>query len=489
MKPTHPNPSETTPEKHAVIVGGGITGSAAAYYLDRKARASGRPLKITLLEKAPALGGKIVTEQAGDFLIDGGPDCFVTHKPWAVSLCRELSLDDQLMSTNEAEKKTFVLNNGQLTPLPEGVMLIVPTRFLPFATSPLFSIPGKIRMGMEILIPPRKEDGDETLADFMRRRLGQEALDKLAQPLLSGIYSSDPEHLSLKSSFPRFLELEQEYGSITRGMLAAKRRRAGRKSSGSSSTLSMFVTLKDGLEVLIHKLAERLEHQSIRTGKTVSRITRAPGNRGPYHIELDDQPALEADAVLLTTPAFVSGKLMKDMAPNLAEKLERIRFASTVVATLGFESDQELPDLEGFGFLVPKTEERRINACTWSSQKFDCRAPAGKHLIRCFLGGPGKEHLLDLNDQEVIETVREELAQIVGLQAPPDLTRIYRWIDTHPQYDLGHVDRVKDIRRQAQTHPGLALAGSSYDGIGIPDCVRQAEEAVNVIWEDLTQEK
>ncbi len=469
------HPSQKIP--HIVIIGGGITGLASAYYVQEKAKSSGTPLRYTLLEQSTHLGGKILSEKVGDFVIDGGPDCFISRKPWGVSLCRDLGLGDDLIGTNDQRRKIYVVDDGRLQPMPEGLMLVVPTKFLPFVTSPLISLPGKLRMGLEPFLPPRYEDGDETLASFIRRRLGEEALQKLAEPLLSGIYVSDPERLSLKSSFPRLLDIERKYGSLTRGMIAARRKAAARREEHSGSSLSMFVTLREGMEQLVHALEGHLDSSSVRTGLRVSSVTSMEENGPPYLVEIEGGQTLRADAVILSTPARVSSHLLENLDPQLSQQLDEIRFTSTAVVTLGYLPQHGMPALDGFGFLVPETENRHINACTWTSTKFDHRSPDGHKLIRCFLGGPGKEELVEWDDPTMINMVRRELAEIMGLQAQPEMTRIYRWHKAHPQYDLGHMDRVEAIRHRASTHPGLALAGSSYDGVGVPDCVRQAKEA------------
>jgi oxygen-dependent protoporphyrinogen oxidase len=469
-------PQAASHSVHVVVVGGGITGLAAAYFLQKKAQAAGIPLKYTLLERAPTLGGKIITQNSDGFRVEGGPDCFLTRKPWALSLCRELGLEEDLLGTNEGRRGVFVLSGGRLHSLPEGVMLIVPTRFLPFATSRLISLPGKLRMGLDLFIPRRQEDGDETLASFVRRRLGQEALEKIAEPLLSGIHVSDPERLSLKSSFPRLMDVESKYGSLIRGMLAA-RRMIEHSSNGSRPKLPMFMTLRGGMQQLVDTLADNLDNGAIRTGTQVVSLQSLNAGGPPYEIQTQNGETLQADAVILTTPSDVSSGLLENLDPALAKDLAGIRYVSTAVVSLGFRPQAGLVPLNGFGFIIPKTERRRITACTWTSTKFDHRAPKDHQLLRCFVGGPGREEIVDLDDEELLRVVREEMEDILGLRAEPDLVRIFRWRKVNPQYDLGHLDRVEQMRTRAKAHSGLFLAGSSYDGVGVPDCVRQAEDA------------
>jgi oxygen-dependent protoporphyrinogen oxidase len=469
---------------HIVVAGGGITGLAAAYYIQEKSRKDGRPVQYTLLERGQHLGGKIVSERDSGYLVEGGPDCFLTRKPWALALCRELGLQNDLLGTNEERRKVFVLSGGRLHPLPEGVMLIVPTRFLPFAASRLISIPGKLRMGLDLFIPPRKDNGDETLASFVRRRLGQEALDKIAEPLLSGIHVSDPERLSLKSSFPRLMDVERKYGSLIKGMLAA-RRMVENGANGSRPKLPMFMTLRDGMGQLVTALTGRLDASSLRTGSGVTSLTSLNGGGPPYEVHTQDGETLRADGVILTTAASVSSRLVQELDPELAAGLARMRYVSTAVVSLGYRADPGAPSLNGFGVIIPKTEKRRITACTWSSTKFDHRAPENHKLVRCFLGGPGREEIVALDDEALAQLVREEVADIIGLRAEPELVRIYRWHKVNPQYDLDHLDRVEEMRAQAKAHRRLCLAGSSYDGVGVPDCVRQAEDAADAVLAEL----
>jgi oxygen-dependent protoporphyrinogen oxidase len=473
---------------HVAIVGGGITGLAAAHRLKEEAARMGIALRITLLEAASRLGGKIVTHHADGFTLEGGPDCFLTRKPWALNLCREIGLQDELIGTNEGRRRVFVLNRGRLYPLPEGVMLVVPTRLMPFALSPLISIPGKLRMGMDLFIPrrPSANGDDETLASFVRRRLGQEALDKIAEPLLSGIHVSDPEQLSLKSSFPRLLETERKYGSLIRGMLAAKKM-AARRSNGygnGGSRLPMFMSLRGGMQQLVDGLVGQLEGVSLWTDSRVVGLERLESSRPRYLVRTADGPSHPADAVLLATPSDVSARLVAPFDPQLSQDLSAIRYVTTAVVSFGYRPGPAGPSLDGFGFIIPRTEKRRITACTWTSTKFDHRVPEGHRLLRCFVGGPGREALAEQNDDELISMVRRELEAIMELHAEPDLVGVDRWPKANPQYDLNHLDRVAGLRSQADALGGLHLAGCSYDGVGVPDCIRQGQEAADTILSD-----
>lgn len=486
---------------HVIIIGGGITGLATAYYLQQQA-AAGVPLRYTLIESAPRLGGKIVTHRRDGFVIEGGPDSFVTQKPWALELCRELGLEDRLIGTNPVPRPVYVLQRGRLVPLPEGVMLVVPTKIRPFLTSPLLSWPGKLRMGLDLFIPPRREDGDESLASFIRRRLGQEALDKIAEPLMAGIHVADAERLSLLATFPRFAELERRHGSLIRGVLATRKaaaanrrlsaltrpwgktaaddqRQAAERPSGSNG--SVFVTLQDGVDELVEALVRRLDRASLLTGCRVIGV-RPQAEEARWAVHLGDGTTLTADAVVLAVPAYVAADLIESFNPTLATGLRKIRYVSTATVSLGYRRADVPHPLDSAGFLIPRSEGRRITACTWSSIKFAHRAPADHVLLRAFVGGARDEHLADLDDAAMLAMVRSELRDILGITAVPVLSEIFRWPKGNPQYDVGHLERV--ARLEALCNPGLFLAGSAYHGVGLPDCVRSGRRVAKRIVRD-----
>jgi oxygen-dependent protoporphyrinogen oxidase len=472
-----------------VIVGGGIAGLSTAYYLQKQAAEAGVPIDCTLIESEPRFGGKIATMRRDGFVIEGGPDSFLTQKPWALQLARELGLSDRLLGTNDDRRNVYVLSNGRLVELPDGVMLVVPTKIMPFVTSPLISWPGKLRMGLDLVIPPRRLNGDESLADFIRRRLGQEALDKIAEPLMAGIHVADPERLSLRATFPRFIDIEQEHGSLIRGMLRRKmergegkrekgkkgKREKGKTGDARRKTQSMFMSLRGGLTELVDALVNHLDHRAtLLAGRRVERIVSQQDAGSAYEVTLDDGVRLQADAVVLATPAYISADLVEASNPELAAGLRQIRYVSTATVSLGFrESDLGQP-LGGFGFVIPSTENRKIAACTWTSTKFDYRAPGDHVLIRSFVGGAHDEHLAEIDDDSMVQMVREELADIMGVTAEPALVEIFRWRKGNPQYDVGHLERVAAL--EAMCDPGLFLAGSAYRGVGIPDCVRSGKQ-------------
>lgn len=481
---------------HVAIVGGGITGLAAAYYLQEEATTSGLPITYTLLERSNRWGGKIHTEEVpGDgkqpFVVEGGPDSFITQKPWAFRLSRELGMEERLLPTNDEKRKVYVLNNGRPTPLPDGVLLIVPTKFLPFALSPLISLPGKLRMGMDLFIPPKTDGEDETLAEFITRRLGSEALDKIAEPLMSGIYNAEADRQSLLSTFPRFRAIEEKHGSLIRGMLAARKARAQAANSQPSPNgqqpaakpPSIFVSYVNGMQELVAELEGRLKGD-LRLNTGVERIEES--DRG-YMLSLEAGGELAADAVILAVPAYAAATLVEGFAADAAGALREIRYVSTGTISLAYrEADIEKP-LDGHGLVVPQSETRDINAVTWSSTKFDRRAPEGHILLRVFFGGSRSPHMMALDDEEVVARVLAELRKMLEIDAEPLFHRIYRWHRANPQYDVGHLERVATI--EAALPSQVYVTGSPYRGIGIPDCVHQAQETVAELVEKVAGKK
>jgi oxygen-dependent protoporphyrinogen oxidase len=488
------------------IVGGGIAGLSTAWYLQKA------NIPYVLLEGGERWGGKLLSEQVvlpgGErFVVEGGPDSFITQKPWGAALARELGLGERLIGTNPRQHKTYVLDGGRPKPLPDGVMMIVPTEFKPFIFSSLISPWGKLRMGMELFIPPRKDQGDETLAQFVNRRLGSECLDKIAEPLMSGIYNADADEQSLLATFPRFRELESKYGSVTKGMLAGKQARknaaAGGQAAGgrpagqptpgvtpSAATtggattgagaagmkpLSAFVSLPGGIEEMATTLAARLTGE-MRLHTTVEAVE--PQGKA-YILHLAGGERLAACAVVLATPAFASAELVKPFAPTAAGMLQNIRYVSTGTISLAYRSAEAPNPLNGYGLVVPASAKRPINAVTISSVKFEQRAPEGYLLLRAFFGGSRSPQSMELDDDALLSTVLHELDQQLGIRAAPLFHRIYRWRRSNPQYDVGHLQRVAAI--EADLPQGLYVTGSPFRGVGIPDCVKQAQETAERI--------
>jgi protoporphyrinogen/coproporphyrinogen III oxidase len=465
------------------IVGGGIAGLATAYFLQERARGA---LDYTLIESAPTLGGKITSARESGFVVEGGPDSFITQKASALELCRTLGLGDQLIGTNDAARKVYVWSRGRLRPMPDGVMLIVPTKIMPFIRSSLISWPGKLRMGLDAVIPPRREDGDESLAHFVRRRLGSEALDRLAEPMIAGIYVADAENLSLQSTFPRFLDMERKYGGLLRGIAAQKRASngAGHGANGRGprgpAAPSMFMTLREGLQDLTVALAARLDRRALLCNRRAIDLNH---NGDEYELLLNDGSRLRADAIVFATPAYATAELVRGLAPSLADKLQEIRYVSTATVSLGYKRAELAHSLQGFGFVVPRSEKRKIIACTWSSTKFDFRAPEGYVLVRAFVGGAHAENLAEQEEAALAEMARAELEAAMGITARPVLTKVYRWPKANPQYQVGHQERVLEIEKLAGPYPGIYLTGAAYRGVGIPDCIQDAARVAERIVE------
>lgn len=462
---------------HVVIIGGGITGLSTAFYLERAARVAGQPIRCTIVERDNRLGGKIRTERvadgAGDFVIEGGPDSFVAQKPWAAELARDLGIGEKIHGSEPAAPATYVLCNGTPQPLPDGTMLIVPTRFWPFAASPLISPLGKLRMALDLIIPARQSEADESLADFIRRRLGHEALDRLAEPLMSGIHSAECERQSLLATFPRFRDIERRHGSIIRGMIAA--RRNAPQHTGKPST--PFMTLRGGVGALIDALTQQIE-ATILLGRSVAAIEHT-ADAGRYQVRLDDGTNMFSDALIVTTPAYISADLLEHMIPSLAVALRELRYVSTATVTICVREADITRAIGGYGVIIPRGEGRKINACTISSRKFAGRAPTGYALVRAFVGGSRTPEALDLSDEQLITLVRDELRDILGISATPRFTRVYRWERGNPQYDVGHIERIAAIEQLLPD--GIYLAGAAYHGVGIPDCIHQGRKIAEAI--------
>ena len=475
--------SETNSRVDVAIVGGGIAGMACAFHLQEKATSEGKPIEYALLERSDRWGGKLRTETIdgyGDapFIVEAGPDSFITQKPWGLQLARQLGLESEFLPTNDHKRKTFVLHKGRPAAMPDGVLLIVPTKFTPFALTPLISPWGKLRMGMDLFIPARTDESDETLADFIERRLGREALDKIAEPLLSGIYNAEAEKQSMLATFPRFREMEKQHGSLMRGMLASMRARlTAPKPNGAngSKPMSMFMSLAGGMERLIDALRPRLTGDC-RLGTGVQSIR--PNGAG-YRLELSDGGTLDADAIVLAVPTYVAGPLLAEIAPEATAKLGDIRYVSTGTISFAYKRDEIAHPLDGFGVVIPRSEKRLINAITWTSTKFDRRAPDGYALLRVFFGGSRSPEMMQRSDEEIEQIARQELKAIMDIDAQPLFHRIYRWQNATPQYDVGHLERVAAI--EAALPPGVQLTGSPYRGIGIPDCIHQGQQAAEKI--------
>ena len=458
------------------VIGGGVAGLAAAHRAVELARERRIDLELTLLEARDRVGGTIETERVDGFLVESGPDSFLSEKPWALALCRRLGIEDRLVRTDDRYRRTFVWHRRRLHPLPDGFQLLAPTRITPFLTSSLFSWQGKLRMALDLVLPRGVSGGDETLGAFVRRRLGREALERVAQPLVAGIYTADPDELSLGATMPRFLELERRERSVILALWRASRRAPMAGTSGAR--WSLFVTFAGGMSELTDTLASRLPPGAVRLKQRVSTIEREGGR---WRIVLADGESLDADRVVIAAESHAAARLVRYVDPQLAALLGEIEYSSAATVSLGYRRADVPHPLDGFGFVVPHTEGRALLAGTFSSVKYPGRAPEGFVLMRAFVGGAlGGDALRD-DDEEIEARARGELADALGVVAEPVLTRVHRHPASMPQYRLGHLDRVEAIEHTLAGLPGLALAGGAYRGVGIADCVRSGEHAAEAL--------
>jgi oxygen-dependent protoporphyrinogen oxidase len=463
------------------IIGGGIAGLAAAYELE-KARKAGAAVSYTLFESRDRLGGSLSSEIVDGVLLECGPDSFLTEKPAAAELCRELGLAADLIPSNDASRKTHILVRNRLVPLPDGLMFLVPTKLIPTALTRLFSLSTKVRMAMELLHPPRPSGlADESVAGLVERHFGAETVDRLADPLLSGIFGGDAAQLSARSVLPRLVEMESEYGSLTRGMLAAHRKMrvaaarngSAQASAGPRPARAIFTSLRGGMQQLVDALAAELDPISVRLSTPVSGLHKTADG----WIVVADGVQREYDAVSVATPAWAAGVLLGEVDPLLGEALGGIPYSSSITVNLVYDESQLGTLPEGFGFLVPVSESRSMLACTFVHRKFLGRTPPGKAVLRTFLGGARGEAQLAETDEALVATMRRELTEILGEKVlpprvEPERTQVSRWHRAMAQYAVGHGERKQCIAERVAVLPGLRLAGNAYDGIGIPDCIR-----------------
>jgi oxygen-dependent protoporphyrinogen oxidase len=452
------------------IVGGGITGLAAAL------RVLERGGTVDLFEAGPRLGGTIATVRHDGFVIETGPDSFITDKPWALALCERMGIAADLVPTRETDRRTYVAQGDRLRPLPDGFLLLAPTSLWPLVRSPLFSLGGKLRMGLDLVLPRRRDDGDETLAAFVRRRLGREALERVADPLASGIYTGDPEALSLRATMPRFAEMEAQHRSLILGL----RRRASEAKGVAGARYGLFVSHRDGMGALVDALGARIPERSIHLRTAVEGIEPTPSG---WRLRAGGA-AVDADAVVLACPAPVASALLRPHDATSATDLAAIRYASSAIVTVGIRTADVPGDLPGFGFVVPAVDRRDILACTFSSRKWPGRAPTGCDLVRVFVGGVRRPELPSLDDGALVALVRGELRRFLGYRAEPLFARVDRWIESMPQYIVGHDARVRALETRIAALAGLGLAGNAYHGVGIPDCVRTGTAAADAVLAD-----
>ncbi len=465
--------------KKVAIIGGGIAGLAAAYKFQEEIAAKQSSIECTVLEGSDWFGGKIRTDRFDGFVVERGPDSFISQKPWAIDLCKRLGIEDRLVGTKTDNSKTFVYVGKKMQTLPEGLSLLVPTKFLPFATTSLFSWFGKIRMGMDLIIPKKNNQDDESLASFVERRLGTEALKRMAEPMLAGIYASDPKKMSIKSTFPMFFETEQKYRSLILGMLAKKREMmAAPKRGPARPAYSMFMTLKSGLGEIVETILEKSPDINFKSGVKVRSLSPQNSNGdSKWEVVPEEGEPLFFDAVIVAPPANIAANLLEGFAPDLSSLLRKIPYVSTAAVTLAYRKEGFSHPLKGFGFLSPKSEGFNISACTWTSSKYPGRAPDDFVLLRCYMGGALSEGLIEKEPEELAELVQGDLRSIMGITEKPVFCRVYKNKKANVQYLVGHQSLVGSINEQVDKFPGLFLSGSAYTGIGIPDCIRNGNMA------------
>ena len=459
---------------HVVIVGGGISGLSTALAVYEETQRVGRNIDCTLIESGQSWGGKIQTSHDQGMIIEGGPDSFLSIKPWALELCEKLGLSDQLINTNDRNNQTFSYTRGKLRELPQGLVSFIPTRIGALFSSGVVSWTGIIRMGADWFIPPRRDSNtEESLASFFSRRLGQEAFDCFIEPLVAGIYAGDGQELSIKATFPRFLELEQKHGGLIKGVLA-QRASKNRPTPEPAQKRTMFTTLRGGLGDLVSSLVKRVESNgtTLTLGQEVKGLYMTSHTPHRYKVILQNETALVADAVVLATPAYISAKLLQSLNQKMADGLNEIPYSSTATISLAYRTEDLKKNVQGFGFVVPRKEGKSLIAATWTSLKWHYRTQSGQTLIRCYVGGRGRENILSRDDDAMVNYVREELHNIVGITKEPLYRKTYRWDRSMPQYTCGHLDRIQRIRKEGQSFQRLYLTGAAYEGIGIPDCIR-----------------
>lgn len=459
------------------IVGAGISGLSSAHYLRKLCREGNVPLELVLFESSAHPGGVLDTVKKEDMVLELGPDSFITSKPWALDLARELGLEDSLLGVGYGKgKTTFVYQAGKLRALPEGFFLMAPSKLLPFLRSGLFSAGAKLRVLLEPLIP-RGGGVDESVRSFVERRFGREIFDKAAQPLLGGIYMADPEKLSLSATMPQFLEMEKRSGSVLRDLL----RNPPTSRGESGARYGLFLTPANGMSVIVERLCRSAEFARQDYKTPVLSLKKSENG----WLVNSDRGEEKFDAVILSVGADAAGRLLSDVDPQIGTRLSGVRYVSSVVATLVFDENnfRGLPD--GLGIIIPSREEMNLVACSLYSSKFPGKSGSGKVVIRCFLGGELNPDAVLWDEEEIKTVLREELARVFGFDNHPAEIYIRRYKMSMPRFALGHKEEISGVMHRLSRHSGLALCGAAYFGVGIPDCVRSAELAARKIHVDM----
>ena len=466
------------------VVGGGITGLAAAHRVYEIAPMA----SVRLFEATGRIGGVLRTVRQDGLLIEQSADNFITNVPWGIDLCRRLGMESELLTTDETRRQAFVIHRGNLVKVPQGFLLMTPSQLLPVLTTPLLSPLGKLRLLAEWFVPPRRSRDDESLGSFVRRRFGRQVFERLVQPLVGGIYTADPERLSVAATMPRFVKMEQDFGSLIRATLKTKKNRENSaEADASGARYGMFVAPRDGMASIADRLGEKLPAETIQLNAVVDRIERVAAGSWQLTIaqaargEPLPPERAEFDAVIVAVPAFRAARLLEGVNAELAGLLDQIPYASTAVVTLAYRRADVAHPLDGFGFVVPAIEKRQILAASFASNKFTGRAPEDQVLIRVFIGGASQPELAELSDERLRAIAVTELSELLGISGEPLSVGIVRWPRSMPQYHVGHKVLVERIEALAAQAPGLALAGNAYHGVGVPNCIHSGEQAAEAV--------
>jgi oxygen-dependent protoporphyrinogen oxidase len=483
--------------KKVIIIGAGAAGLGAAYKVRRAAEA-GVGVDCVLIEKSERLGGKLATDiiedpEGGSYVVDGGSDAFVSTKPAIARIARLLGIADEMVPAQEENKKTLIVKGKRLIEMPDGIMMFAPTKLVPLATTPLYSWPAKLRMALDWFLPRKvtwaegetAQQHDETLESFVVRRMGRESLDRLAEPLVGGVHASDPGQMSLAATFPNFLEMEQEFGSLIRGFLNERRKREAMRAKyppkPGAKPWAFFNTFHGGMQDLTDAMADAVGRERIMTGVEVTVVERA--GDGSYFVTLSSGDILSGDAVIVATEAWAAEPLARQVDAALGDLVGSIPCSSSATVPMAFRAEDCPFDLKWFGILSPIVENRPLLAVTLSSSKWPDRAPENRVLLRGFVGGPRNQAVMERSDEDLAEIVRKQIVELLGMKpdAQPVFSRVYRWVGGMPQYTLGHLNRVDEIEARSAAIPGLALAGGGYRGVGVPNCIESGERAVSKV--------
>ena len=467
------------PSRRIVVIGGGITGLAAAHRLVEKSQTANQSVEIVLLEASGRVGGVFGTEQIGNYTIETGADSFITNKPGGIELAKRLGMEDRLISPNKEFQRSLILHRGETVVTPVGFNLLAPSQVWPMLKTPLLSPLGKARMAAEYFVPRKQNEEDESLASFVRRRFGQEMLDRIVQPMVGGIYTSDPESLSLKATLPRFVEMERKYGSLIKG-LRKKSKKEKQSKQASGARYGLFATPEAGMSDLLNTLLAAIQDRvQVRLN---TKVTSLSNNENGYSLDFEGGETIEASAVVLALPTYRSAELLSSISQELSDTLKQIEYASSAILVSGHSLANIEHPLNAFGLVIPHIENRKILAVSFLSRKFPQRAPEGKAILRTFIGGAMQPEEIEKSDEQVIETALSELKAILGVSGTPEFTRLVRYNRAMPQFSVGHLERLATIRELASQFPKIGLAGNGYEGVGIPDCITSGEVAANSVW-------